>query len=92
MRRRRGSAREHDPHQTERGIMLGVAIISYNRIEGVKNTIKHIQDNTTQPFELIVADDGSPDGTTSTLRELGYTVVSGKIWASAGIKTEICFT
>jgi glycosyltransferase involved in cell wall biosynthesis len=58
--------------------MLGIAVISYNRIEGVKNTIKHIQDNTLQPYELVVADDGSPDGSTSILRGLGHAVVSGK--------------
>ena len=58
--------------------MLGIAVVSYNRIEGVKNAIKHIEENTVQPFELVVADDGSSDQSSSILRELGYTVVSGR--------------
>lgn len=58
--------------------MLGIAIISYNRIEGVERTVRAIKANTKQRHQLVIADDGSPDGSTETLRAAGHTVISGK--------------
>lgn len=58
--------------------MLGIAVISYNRIASVTQVLENIMRHTTAPFELVVADDGSPDGSRKTIEAMGQKVVSGK--------------
>jgi glycosyltransferase involved in cell wall biosynthesis len=56
---------------------LGIGIITYNRQAQLLETIAAVQANTTLPFALVVADDGSDDDTVALVRERRVTVVSG---------------
>ncbi|WP_424138808.1 glycosyltransferase family 2 protein [Roseomonas chloroacetimidivorans] len=43
--------------------MLGIGIVTYNRIERLREVIDAVLRNTAHPYCLMVADDGSSDGT-----------------------------
>lgn len=45
--------------------MLGIGIIAYQRLGGCAAAVACVQQYTTGPYRLIVADDGSVDGTRS---------------------------
>ncbi|MDB5506672.1 MAG: glycosyl transferase, family 2 [Devosia sp.] len=57
---------------------LGIGIISYNRIDHVRRTIEAVRKFTTSPFFLVVADDGSTDGTRELLKSLKVTTVGAE--------------
>ena len=48
---------------------ISVVIPTYNRAEIVSRAIKSVQNQTLQPFEIIVIDDGSNDDTRRTIKE-----------------------
>ena len=48
---------------------ISVVIPTYNRAEIVSRAIKSVQDQTLQPFEIIVIDDGSSDDTRRITKE-----------------------
>jgi glycosyltransferase involved in cell wall biosynthesis len=56
---------------------LGIAVVTYNRLPLVRRTIERIRQHTKHEFELVVADDGSGDGTAEALRAAGCRVISG---------------
>lgn len=58
-------------------VKLGIGVVTYNRIEDLKRTVEHIQKFTSLPCELVVADDGSKDGTANWCNENGVHVLSG---------------
>jgi glycosyltransferase involved in cell wall biosynthesis len=45
------------------GVKLSVIIASYNHEKYIEKTLKSIEEQTFQDFEIIIIDDGSPDGT-----------------------------
>ncbi len=49
---------------------LGIGIITYNRRDVLAETLARVQAHTRSPFDLVVADDGSGDGTLDLLRAL----------------------
>ena len=57
---------------------LGIGIVTYNRLASLTECISRVRRHTTMPFHLIVADDGSDDGTRQWCEEQGITVVSGQ--------------
>ena len=57
---------------------LGIGVITFNRREIVDETIERVLARTRQPFCLVVADDGSEDGTADRLRGRGITIASGR--------------
>jgi glycosyltransferase involved in cell wall biosynthesis len=57
--------------------MIGLGIVTYNRIDRLKKVVAAIQALTVAPYRLIVADDGSSDGTAEWCRNNGIRVVSG---------------
>lgn len=57
---------------------LGIGVITYNRINHLKNCIERIQKFTTIPHVLIVADDGSPDGSADWCSQNGIAVIPGQ--------------
>jgi Glycosyl transferase family 2 len=56
--------------------MLGIAVITYNRIQSAKTVVERVLQHTTLPFQLIVADDGSSDGTAEEFRRQNVKVIS----------------
>jgi glycosyltransferase involved in cell wall biosynthesis len=64
-------------------LRLGIGVITFNRCELLRSTIAKIRACTVHPFtSLVVADDGSTDGTQDMLREQGVACVGG---ANAGV-------
>jgi len=58
---------------------LGIGIITYNRREIVRETVKRVRALTTHtPSSIVVADDGSTDGTQFALRVMGAPYVTGR--------------
>lgn len=58
--------------------MLGIGIVSYNRLALVKRAVERIRRHTAGPYALVVADDGSTDGTQEWVRSEGVPLVAGK--------------
>lgn len=56
---------------------LGIGLITYNRINHLQNCIERIKKLTTIPYILIVADDGSKDGSANWCTQNGIAVISG---------------
>ena len=56
---------------------LGIAITTYNRRDTLLSTLAELRRLTSVPFELVVCDDGSSDGTIEAVRGLGVDVVGG---------------
>nr|WP_294915309.1 glycosyltransferase [uncultured Neokomagataea sp.] len=76
---------------THENIKIGIGIITYNRKDVIANTIRHIQKYTETPFSLIVADDGSSDGTIDTLHEMGIKTINGSNRGIAWNKNRVLF-
>jgi hypothetical protein len=58
---------------------LGIGIITYNRREIVRETVKRVRALTTHtPSSIVVADDDSTDGTQFALRVMGAPYVTGR--------------
>lgn len=56
---------------------LGIAVTTYNRRDMLLSHLNKIQQLTSQPFDLVVCDDGSSDGTREALAARGITVLGG---------------
>jgi hypothetical protein len=56
----------------------GIGIITYNRLELLKNSVAAVQAHTTMPYRLVVCDDGSTDGTVEWCQKHGVPVIAGK--------------
>jgi glycosyltransferase involved in cell wall biosynthesis len=57
---------------------LGIAVITYNRRNLALRAVDIIESSTTREHVLLVADDGSKDGTASALRAMGVKVATGE--------------
>lgn len=58
--------------------MIGIGVVTYNRLERLQQVIRAIQDMTVAPYRLVVADDGSSDGTAAWCRENSISVITGQ--------------
>lgn len=56
---------------------IGIGIVTYNRLEYLQNLINRITKYTTIPYYLVVADDGSNDGTVEWCHSKKIPIVSG---------------
>jgi glycosyltransferase involved in cell wall biosynthesis len=56
---------------------LGIGIVTYNRKDYIAELLQKIAKHTTGSYELLVADDGSSDGTTKLLDELNIRYITG---------------
>ena len=56
---------------------IGIAIITFNRIESLKRTVNKILTHTKTSFEMVVAEDGGNDGSREWCRSAGISLVSG---------------
>jgi glycosyltransferase involved in cell wall biosynthesis len=59
-------------------LRLGIGIVTYNRRALVAETVTRVLAHTIHPFTLVVADDGSQDGTAGAERARGVVVASGR--------------
>jgi glycosyltransferase involved in cell wall biosynthesis len=57
---------------------LGIGIITYNRLEALRGCVSGVREYTGLPICLVVADDGSADGSAEWAREQGLVVISGR--------------
>jgi glycosyltransferase involved in cell wall biosynthesis len=57
---------------------LGLGIITYNRKETLQGCLERIRSHTRTPYQLVVADDGSEDGSAEWARSQGIRVVTGR--------------
>jgi len=58
--------------------MIGIGVITFNRIDMLKITLGRILQHTKGDYKLLVADDGSTDGTLNYLQENNISYVTGK--------------
>lgn len=63
-----------------------IVIITYNRLPILRETLLRVQKFTEGACDVIVADDGSTDGTEAYCRQLGFKVVTGTNRSIAGNK------
>lgn len=59
-------------------VRLGLAVITQNRIQDLRATVESLIANTARTFHLVIADDGSIDGSSSWARDHGIPVVGGR--------------
>jgi glycosyltransferase involved in cell wall biosynthesis len=72
-------------------IRLGIGIITYNRKNVLVETLARVRAHTKAPFTLVVADDGSADGTAEWLRTNGVRHVTGQNMGIAWNKNRALF-
>ncbi len=58
------------------GGITSIILVTYNQLEYTKLCVESIQRLTTQPYEFIVVDNGSTDGTVEWVKSLGLRVES----------------
>jgi glycosyltransferase involved in cell wall biosynthesis len=56
---------------------IGIGVITYNRLNFLKKCVSHIKSYTKLPYYLVVADDGSQDGTLEWCKKQGIPVITG---------------
>ena len=57
--------------------VLGIAVTTYNRRDMVLDQVAAIRRFTSVPFDLVICDDGSTDGTVEALSLIDVTVIGG---------------
>ena len=70
---------------------VGIGIITYNRKDVLAETLARVRAHTTHPYDLVVADDGSWDGTAELVRSLGIRLVTGRNMGIAWNKNRALF-
>ncbi|MGI4797358.1 MAG: glycosyltransferase family 2 protein [Janthinobacterium lividum] len=71
---------------------VGIGVITYNRQWKLAECLTCLRRETTEPYDLIVADDGSTDGTLDYLRDEQVSVVTGQNRGIAWNKNRALFT
>jgi glycosyltransferase involved in cell wall biosynthesis len=72
-------------------IRVGIGVITYQRKDVLAETLASVRAHTTAPYVLIVADDGSADGTASMVRAQNIMVVTGQNMGIAWNKNRALF-
>jgi glycosyltransferase involved in cell wall biosynthesis len=72
-------------------VRLGIGVVTYNRRALVAETVARVLAHTVHPFSLVVADDGSDDGTAEAERARGVIVASGSNMGIAWNKNRALF-
>ncbi|HST55755.1 MAG TPA: glycosyltransferase [Solirubrobacteraceae bacterium] len=57
---------------------LGIAVVTYRRRELLERLVARLIELTSSPHELVIADDGSNDGTAEWARAQGLALVTGR--------------
>ena len=71
--------------------MLGIGIATFDRRERLARLVAGLQEHTRAAHRLVVADDGSSDGTVQWCREHGLTVIAGRHHGVARNKNRALF-
>jgi hypothetical protein len=71
---------------------IGVGITTYNRKWKLEETLARLRAVTPEPFDLVVADDGSTDGTVEYLAGTGLDFVTGRNRGVAWNKNRALYT
>ncbi len=56
---------------------IGIGIVTYNRLSYLQRAVEGVRAHTTSEYELVVADDGSTDGTVQWCQDNAIRVVTG---------------
>ena len=72
-------------------VKLGIGVTTFNRCRKLQVCISHLQELTSQPFHLFVADDGSQDATMSVCTERKIPFVTGQNMGIAWNKNRALF-
>src|SRR5579871_3206051 len=56
---------------------LGIGLITYSRLGSLKECLRSIETHTRRPYRLVIADDGSRDGTVEWASRDGYRIITG---------------
>jgi hypothetical protein len=76
----------------QRPLQLGIGIVTYNRKDILADTLDHIMRHTKFPTSaVVVADDGSTDGTLDMLRARQVPTVAGRNMGIAWNKNRVLF-
>jgi GT2 family glycosyltransferase len=70
---------------------LGIAVITYRRRELLERLIARLVELTSSPYELVIADDGSRDGTAEWAHERGLAFITGQNHGVAWNKNRAIF-
>ncbi len=70
---------------------IGIGVITYNRRDVVMATVERVLAHTHPDREIVVADDGSRDGTAAALRSIGVAVITGANMGIAWNKNRALF-
>jgi GT2 family glycosyltransferase len=70
---------------------LGIGIVTYNRVDILRETLNRVRAHTTMPSVVVVADDGSDDGTVDALRAQQVIVATGSNMGIAWNKNRALF-
>ena len=54
---------------------ISVIITAHNEGEELRRTVESVRENTQQPFEIVLVDDGSTDGSCDGLADDDLTVI-----------------
>jgi glycosyltransferase involved in cell wall biosynthesis len=57
---------------------LGIGIITYNRLKALHGCVQGVQSFTRAPYRLVVADDGSTDGSVEWVRAQRLPLIAGR--------------
>jgi glycosyltransferase involved in cell wall biosynthesis len=57
---------------------VGIGVITYNRRDVLAETLGHLRAHTAAQCALVVADDGSTDGTAALVRSQNITLITGR--------------
>ena len=71
---------------------IGVGVTTYNRKWKLEETLARLRAVTPEPFDLVVADDGSGDGTVAYLAGTGLDFVTGRNRGVAWNKNRALYT
>jgi GT2 family glycosyltransferase len=71
--------------------VLGIGIATFDRRERLERLVGGLQEHTRSPYRLVVADDGSNDGTVDWCRRSALTVIAGSHHGVARNKNRALF-
>lgn len=72
-------------------VRVGIGVVTYNRKDVLADTLARVRAHTKSPHELVVADDGSSDGSGELVRSLGIPLVTGRNTGIAWNKNRALF-